>query len=116
MKIPPLSPAVLADSQIIRSDLSSSLLYCSHISDPASAATLTQTSIRHVTGRVKGEDVGCLKVGLLNVKVQLLEVGKLTDTVPLIKWLGLSLSPGQVPNYLHLNSGQLNSSSKSYNI
>lgn len=81
MKIPPLSPAVLADSQTIRSDFSSSLqvmLYCSHISDPASAATLTQTSIRHVTGRVKGKDVGCLKVGLLNVKVQLLEVGKLT--------------------------------------
>lgn len=79
MQLPPLSPAVPADSQTIRSDFSSSLqvmLYCSHISDLASAATLTQTSWRNVIGRVKGKDVGCLKVGFFNGKVQLLKVGK----------------------------------------
>lgn len=61
-----------------------------------------------------GRDVGCLKVGVLMEKYSYFkwETLVLPDTVPLIKWLGLSPSPGQVPNCLHLNFGQLNSSNK----
>lgn len=116
MQLPPLSPAVPADSQTIRSDFSSSLqvmLYCSHISDLASAATLTQTSWRNVIGRVKGKDVGCLKVFFLMEKYSYLrwENTCAPRHCPFNK-MAWSLSPGQVPNYLHLNFDQLNSSIK----